>query len=161
MKTCKAYLQEFKRINQQMIPTCIAGQDLSSSCSAGHDAVALKIQKPTWTNVGPEQGVFFSIWLADRDIEDGILNYNIHALKMRELSGYALQSRVFAARFRERLAKRGEVWPGMRVDFGPQTLMQGQVPLDDARLPEDICGLVRTFVKMHGLVDEVLMEFRA
>lgn len=49
--------------------------------------------------------------------------YNIRALKLRELEGYAITSRDFARDFRDRFEAMRDQWPNVRVDFGPATLM--------------------------------------
>jgi len=44
-------------------------------------------------------GIFFSIWTNDRSIKKNRANYRIHALKLRELKGYAITRRDFAGDF--------------------------------------------------------------
>lgn len=108
----------------------------------------LKIDKPAWNNRGevaiPGE-IFFSIWMKEK----GRLCYNIHALKLRHLTAYKLQSREFAVAFRARFDSGG--WPNVSMDFGPQTLMQGWITSEG-----EIDELIERFCGMHSLIDELL-----
>lgn len=108
----------------------------------------LKIDKPAWNNRGevaiPGE-IFFSIWMNEKRR----LCYNIHALKLRHLTAYKLQSREFAIAFRARFDSDG--WPNVSVDFGPQTLMQGWITGED-----EINAIIQRFCQMVALIDELV-----
>jgi hypothetical protein len=111
----------------------------------------LYIDKPSWHNRGeveiPGQ-IFFSVWMD----EQGQTNYNIHALKLRHIKLYKLESRKFAAAFRDRFDPTG--WPNVSTAFGPATLMQGWVDFSDEQLDSLIVG----FIGMLPLIDRLLKE---
>ncbi len=54
-------------------------------------------------------------------------NYNIHALKLRQLKGYSVTSRDFAKELRDNFENIRGRWPNVSVDYGPLTLMQGWI----------------------------------
>jgi hypothetical protein len=130
---------------------CETGEWLKSS--------VLKLQKPNWTD-GAGHEAFFSVWLDAEDLEKGRFHYNIHALKLRLLSGHAIAAGEFASAFRERFARAGGHWPNVGTDYGPQTLMQGWLPYDVRTFRKDVIGLVNSFVAIHGIIDEMLEERR-
>jgi hypothetical protein len=129
-------------------------------CEVGDwmDCAVLKLQKPGWTPGTVGQGIFFAVWLGEKELQARRFNYNIHALKMRELPGHAIKPREFAAAFREAFAKSQSQWPNVSTDYGPQTLMQGWMPLDEGTFRRDVEDLVGHFVSMYVLIDELLLE---
>jgi hypothetical protein len=100
------------RFDEQSRNGLICKQGPYKACSV------LKLQKPSWTNdpmdrVENTSGIFFSIWTNDRSMMKNRANYNIHALKLRDLKGYSIKSRDFRLRFQkclcvyaQRMAKR-------------------------------------------------------
>jgi hypothetical protein len=131
-------------------------------CEAGDwmDSATLKLQKDAWTSGGTGQGIFFSVWLGEKDLKARRFNYNIHALKLGTLPGHDVKPREFAMAFREKLdahSQRSD-WPNLRTDYGPQTLMQGWMPLDEAAFRPDVESLIRRFVGMHKVIDVLLLE---
>src|SRR5476651_721849 len=97
------------------------------------NSVVLKIQKPVWRNPDAKpfkSGIFFSIWVNEPIISTSKIYYNIHALKLRELRGFRIQSRDFAGDFRERFKPFKQGWPNVSTAFGPLTLMEGWVGVD-------------------------------
>jgi hypothetical protein len=129
------------------------------------ESVVLKIQKKSWLNKSPTTvpfsgGIFFSIWINDESISKGKLRYNIHALKLRELEGYSIKSREFAEAFRSRFKSFSKQWPNVSVDFGPLTLMEGWVLLDEKKLPDILIDLANKFLEIEFIIDEVLAERR-
>jgi len=128
-----------------------------------HEALVLKLQKRAWSNATPEAGpaeagIFFSVWIDDGGLRQKRVFYNIHALKLRALSAYALQSREFAAAFRSAFAGAERDWPHCSTDFGPQTLMQGWIDWVPARLEEDVAELVKRFLPLADLIDRLLVD---
>jgi hypothetical protein len=98
----------------------------------------LKLQKSSWTNdpMGQLQnktGIFLSIWIDEKAASKSRANYNIHALKLRQLEDYAITSRNFADDFRDGFARKREAWPNLSLDHGPLTLMQGWIEIDRKR----------------------------
>jgi hypothetical protein len=131
-------------------------------CDAGDwmDSAVLKLQKHAWTPGGTEQGIFFSIWLGEKELKARRFHYNIHALKIATLPGHVVKPREFAAAFREKLNASAErsAWPNLSTDYGPQTLMQGWMPLDEGTFRQDVEGLIERFAGMHQLIDALLLE---
>jgi hypothetical protein len=112
----------------------------------------LKLDKANWHNRGevaiPGE-IFFSIWMDENDR----INYNIHAFKLRHLAAFKIQSRKFAAEFRDRLQAKKQSWPNISVAFGPLTLMQGWVEDED-----QIDELITEFISIHHIIDMLLEE---
>jgi len=127
-------------------------------CSA-----ALKIQKRSWLNTSPaarpfEESIFFSIWVTDQSIREGRLLYNIHALKLRQLVGYSIKSREFADAFRSEFKSFDKKWPNVSVNFGPLTLMEGWVAMDEGDLETIISDLAHRFLEIAFIIDDLLEE---
>jgi len=100
------------------------------------------------------QGIFFSIWLGDRDVTAHRFNYNIHALKLGSQKCCGVKPVAFARTFRSRFSLTG--WPNISVDHGPQTLMQGWLPLQPATFASDVLGLINRFTATHLIIDDLL-----
>ena len=125
------------------------------------NSVVLRVQKEHWRNKLAEKAqtdsaIFFSIWLNEDPLKNSKLLYNIHALKLRQLKGYKLTSRKFAAAFRAEFKKVENKWPNVSVDFGPQTLMQGWVPFNFNSLETDVLKLATGFLAIQYLIDDLL-----
>jgi hypothetical protein len=100
------------------------------------------------------QGIFFSVWLGNRDFEADRFNYNIHALKLGSQKCCGVKPVAFARAFRSRFALTG--WPNISLDYGPQTLMQGWLPLHPGTFEQEVLGLIDRFASMHHIIDELL-----
>lgn len=125
------------------------------------DSVVLKIQKKSWINASAKpfgEGVFFSVWLNEESLGKGKLYYNIHALKLRELKGYVIKSREFAEAFRLKFTSFESKWPNVDVRFGPLTLMEGWVSIDQEKIPEILTHLTLLFLEIEFIIDELLEE---
>ena len=140
-----------------------SNRDPSLLCKHGTyaDCHVLKLQKPTWTNDDMQQfqnqsGIFFSIWLEQNAAETSRANYNIHALKLRQLRGYKLTSRNFATDFRHHFAPLQKDWPNVSTGFGPQTLMQGWFDIVAKTFPRDVIRLISRFEKVSPIIDKLL-----
>ena len=136
-------------------------------CKLGfyNDCPVLKLQKPSWTNDPMDQlqnrtGIFFSIWIDQKAASKGRANYNIHALRLRQLEGYSITSRDFAHDFRKSFAGMRNAWPNVRVDHGPLTLMQGWIEVDLDRFYEDTLVLMERFEHVSPLIDRLLESRR-
>ncbi len=132
-------------------------------CAVGEwiDSAGIKLQKDSWTDEGFGDGIFFSVWVGEKDVEKNRFNYNIHALKLRSLTGYTIKSREFADSFRRKFRGSAEGWPNVSTDYGPQTLMQGWMELNDQTFEGDVLALLDRFVAIHEIIDEMLKERKA
>lgn len=124
------------------------------------DSVVLKIQKKAWLNPGSansfQESIFFSIWVNDDTLAKNRLYYNIHALKLRKLKNYRIQSRDFAEAFRARFKPYQSQWPNVSMQFGPLTLMEGWIGV--AELDDLIPQLSNQFLEIASIIDELLAE---
>ena len=123
--------------------------------------VVLKLLKRHWSDdrpdkIGNTSGIFFSLWTDGTKLTE--LRYNIHALKLRQLKGYTLQSRKFAADFREAFLQREGEWPQLRVDYGPQTLMEGAVLLTLEKGEDLLMDLSSRFPPVAEIIDGLLRQ---
>jgi hypothetical protein len=137
----------------------ICKQGFYKSCSV------LKLQKTSWTNdpmdrVQNKSGIFFSIWMSAESIRKNQVNYNVHALKLRQLAGYSITSRNFANDFRKTFAPLRAAWPNVSVDYGPQTLMQGWIEINSNSFEKDILLLMERFEDVSPLIDGLLESRR-
>jgi hypothetical protein len=137
----------------------ICKQGFYKSCSV------LKLQKTSWTNdpmdrVQNKSGIFFSIWMSAESIRKNQVNYNVHALKLRQLAGYSITSRNFANDFRKTFAPLRDAWPNVSVDYGPQTLMQGWIEINSNSFEKDILLLMERFEDVSPLIDGLLESRR-
>lgn len=121
----------------------------------------LKLFKRHWiVETSPGCGVFFSVWIDGDALHRGQINYNIHALKLRDLPGHKIQSREFAAAFRTGFAAMSDAasWPNRSLDHGPQTLLEGWIPLRPDSLESDVVALAKRLVSLAPLIDTLLAE---
>jgi len=129
------------------------------------DSVFLKVYKLSWANKTPDpltasSRIFFSVWINDRAIKENKICYNIHAFKLRHLNGYSIASREFAADFRREFTRFENHWPNVSTEFGPLTLMEGWVKFNETAAQDDIMRLVKKFLKIAYLIDELLEKNR-
>jgi hypothetical protein len=147
------------RFDERKRDGLICKQGFYKSCSV------LKLQKASWTNdpMDREQnksGIFFSIWMNEVSMRKNRANYNIHALKLRQLEGYSITSRDFANDFRNGLASMHNTWPNVSMDHGPLTLMQGWIEIDSNSFEKDILVLLERFTQVSRLIDRLLESRR-
>lgn len=154
------FLETFHRvvINNRSI---LEANQVISFVGWWYDSSVLKLQKMGWSspelNENPiHSGIFFSIWLGEQDVTKSIFNYNIHALKLRSLHGYAIKSREFADDFRSAFARDQHSWKNVSVSYGPQTLMQGHIPLIQEDFEMDVDRLVKKFIPLCTTIDKIL-----
>jgi hypothetical protein len=125
------------------------------------DSDVLKLIKPRWLAPAAQGcGISLSLWIDADALRLGRLNYNIHALKLRDLPGHRLQSREFAAAFRAafKASHSPSTWPNLSLDHGPQTLLQGWIKLVPARLELDAAALIERLASLAPLIDTLLAE---
>ncbi|MFZ4927526.1 hypothetical protein [Chryseobacterium sp. Mn2064] len=159
------YLNEFRVAASKVSGEELEKNNLKISVDIVLESVALKIHKPHWygdsKTTKEENGrIFFSIWLNDKTIEEGKLYYNIHALKLRELKQYTIASRGFADNFRILFSKNQKDWPNVSINYGPLTLMQGWIELENESLQKDIDTLIQKFVNISSTIDQVLEKYK-
>lgn len=159
------YQQKFQEALDQISQKEFNALGLKISVEIILESVALKIYKPEWSNdlqspLDASSRIFFSVWISDKTIEEGRLYYNIHALKLRELKGYKIQSRNFAEDFRNRFTKYQKNWDNVSVKYGPLTLMQGWCELKQENLQQDIIKLSQSFLEISSIIDETLSHFK-
>lgn len=128
------------------------------------NSVALKLYKETWANKNSDpltapSRIFFSIWVNDKTLKNNTVYYNIHALKLRHLTDYAVQSSKFAASFRKKFKKFEADWPNVKTDFGPLTLMEGWQSLSDSKVEDVVAIVANKFMEIDHLIDDTLAEF--
>ena len=126
-------------------------------------ALVLKLLKRHWSQdsndcIVSTSGIFFSVWINSPDAAKGGLHYNLHALKLRQLAGYSLQSRKFASAFRTRFLSEHSNWPDVKTAFGPQTLFQGFIECRPDRFDMAASRLAIKFLPLGVLIDELLSE---
>jgi hypothetical protein len=159
------YLDEFQKCINRLDKRPFNDAALQLNVGLYVDSVVLKIQKRSWLNQTPQakpfrESVFFSVWICDEAIKQNVLFYNIHALKMRELKGYAIKSREFAQDFRQRFKPFEAQWPNVKTDFGPLTLMEGWVKTDPENFENELSDLSHKFLTIEFIIDELLAARR-
>lgn len=159
------YLNKFENAVKTFDKKALEKSRLEIQTGIWLNSVVLRLQKKHWANNPDEKphsgsAIFMGIWIDQEAFSKKILKYNIHALKLRELNGYALQSRAFADSFREKFKEFEQKWENVSIQFGPQTLMEGWIPLKDERIYEDILNLIKSFIEIVPLIDETLLEFQ-
>jgi hypothetical protein len=161
-----SYLAAFKKAAGKMDENLLAKKKLEIETGIWLESVVLRLQKSAWANKPYERpqsdtAIFFSIWLHDKTIKENKIFYNIHALKLRQLKGYKITSREFAAAFRSRFKPYAHQWPNVSVDFGPQTLMEGWEKLDTANIQEDVFKIASRFLEIDTLIDDLLDGYKS
>lgn len=121
-------------------------------------AAVLKLFKQHWSPDPHDCGIFFSVWIDDSAISAGGLHYNLHALKLRQLDGYRLESRKFASAFRNGFVPISTAWPDVDVGFGPQTLFQGFAKCPQNRVEETTFDLAMKFAPLANAIDALLSK---
>lgn len=156
------YLDQFKNTLSLLDKRIFEQKHLELKVGIWLDSVVLKIQKKAWLNSSPtakafEESVFFSVWINDDTLAKKRLYYNIHALKLRELKDYRIQSRDFAENFRERLKPYMHKWPNISINYGPLTLMEGWVTIVD-HLESTVARFANNFLDIAYIIDDLLIE---
>jgi hypothetical protein len=160
------YLESFNRVSQRIVDDARFNQ--SWICKTGlwpdssaPQAAVLKLLKRHWSPdpqdfIASTVGIFFSVWVDEAAISKGGLHYNLHALKLRKLPGYSLESRKFASAFRASFVPMSSGWPGVKTEFGPQTLFQGFVKCPADRVEQATMDLTGKFEPLGRVIDGLL-----
>jgi len=119
------------------------------------------IAKQHWTNrfnLEREStiGIFFAIWVSPTLIDKEQFAYNIHSKALAKLPGYKAKPRKFADEFRQGVEKKVSRWPGIRLDYGPSTLLQGYDSCHLDVFGDKIADRIADFVSIHEEIDELL-----
>lgn len=159
------YLNAFQKVANQIDKKVLSEKHLEVAVGLFEDSVFLKLYKKTWANNFPdpltsESRIFFSVWINDSTLSKQKIFYNIHALKLRQLKGYSIESRKFADAFRVDFKKFEHKWKNVSVKFGPLTLMQGWIESDFNYFNENILQLTKNFVEIEYIIDENLANFK-
>jgi hypothetical protein len=159
----KSYREAFREVKRAY--ECQQNDEPALCCDEGfyRGCAVLTLQKRSWRNGGmrrepDETGIFFSVWIDAQDAEENRANYNIHALKLRQLKGYQITSRDFATAFRAAFDRLSKKWPNVSVAYGPQTLMQGWIEIDMRRFARDVLALLERFEDVAPIIDELLAQ---
>jgi hypothetical protein len=157
------YLNQFQQGVKGLNRELFNAQGLELKVGVWLNSVALKIQNPAWLNSAIdnkpfEESVFFSIWINHLSIRESKIHYNIHALKLRELTGHQIKSRYFAEAFRLQFKPFEQAWPNVSTAYGPLTLMEGWVPLHADTLKTEIIKLATNFLTLSPIIDNLLNQ---
>ena len=160
------YLDKFQKAADKLDKRLLTKKQVECAVVIyGKDCVVLKLYKSSWANqfqdpLTSESRIFFSVWISDSSIKEQKLLYNIHALKLRQLKGYSIQSRKFADIFRDSFKAFEHKWKNVSIDFGPLTLMEGWLKIDVENFQDDILELANNFLEIQHLVDDTLAHFK-
>ena len=159
------YQDKFQKVADLLDKKLLREKQIEVAVGTVLNSVFLKLYKKSWANPSPdpltaETRIFFSVWINDPAIEEQKLLYNIHALKLRKLKGYSIQSRKFADAFRKSFKEFEHQWQNVSVDFGPLTLMEGWVNINLGNFQNDILKLANNFLEIEHLVDNTLDKFK-
>lgn len=156
------YLDIFKKTGNQL-DDLLSQHQLELKVGEWLQSAVLKMQKRSWLNQTQtarqfEESIFFSIWASQETISKNRLYYNVHALKIRELKSYSIQSREFAAAFRSQFKAFEKKWPNVSTNFGPLTLMQGWISSDSENFNDEVLALANNFLEIQFIIDDLLEE---
>lgn len=159
------YLENFQKAADQLDQKLLLKKSIEVSVGIYLDSVFIKLYKKSWASnseepLTAESRIFFSVWVDDSTIQKQKIMYNIHALKLRKLKGYTIQSRKFAEVFRESFKDHENNWQNVSVNHGPLTLMEGWIKLDLENLQEEVLKLANNFLAIEHLVDDTLNQFK-
>jgi len=159
------YLENFQKIVDQLDSKLLNAKSIEVSVGIYLDSVFIKLYKKSWASnsqepLTAESRIFFSVWVNDSTLQKQKIMYNIHALKLRKLSSYKIQSRKFAEVFRESFKNHENKWQNVSTNHGPLTLMEGWIQLDLENLQEEVLKLANNFLEIEHLVDDTLDKFK-
>lgn len=159
------YISLFQKAVTQIDQKLLNEKKIETNVGEILNAAFLKLYKKSWANsidnpLTAETRIFFSIWVNESTLQQKKIFYNIHALKLRKLYGYSIESRKFANSFREKVKKHLHKWENVSTDFGPLTLMEGWIEFDNEKAQEDILQLANNFLEIENIIDQTLVEFK-
>jgi len=129
----------------------------------GDDCAPLYLAKPHWTNrFNPKRettiGIFYGLWISPQLLEKNQFAYNIHSKKIRKLPGYKLTSKDFAVKFRNLVKPSVSQWPGIRLNYGPTTLLEGRDTSELSVFAEKLAERIQAFADISHHIDDLLEE---
>ena len=159
------YIEIFKKAESDLDHKLLKKKQMESAVGIYGNSVFLKLFKKSWANpmedaLVAETRIFFSVWINVNAINEEKLWYNIHALKLRKLIRYKIESRKFAESFRKSFQPYEHHWPNLSVDFGPLTLMEGWQKSNKKNHQQKIIELANRFLEIEHLVEETLINFK-
>lgn len=162
----KYYLDIFQKAADNLDKIKLQEKQIEVAVGEVLNSVFLKLYKKSWANpsqnpITADTRIFFSIWVNNSTLDKQTLFYNIHALKLRHLKGYSIQSRKFADTFRKSFKDYKHNWQNVSDNFGPLTLMEGWQQIDLENFQGDIVKLAKNFIEIEHLVDNTLNEFKS
>ncbi|MTH14471.1 hypothetical protein [Flavobacterium sp. LC2016-01] len=160
------YLENFQKIAHQLDQKLLDEKSIEVSVGIYLDSVFIKLYKKSWASnpneaLTAESRIFFSVWINDSSIKKQKIMYNIHALKLRKLKGYAIESRKFAEKFRNLFENYSQKWPNVSTNHGPLTLMEGWIELDSENYQKEILKICDSFLEIDYLIDDTLLQFKS
>jgi hypothetical protein len=155
------YLAIFNALKSERETEFQTRHSLTIKTGEGLGAVILKLMKPEWTTDSSDQllnsnGLFFSVWIDASCEAKGILRYNLHAKKLREIKGQSFAAREFARSFRAQGKDELVDWPNWSYPKGPITLFEGHVTLNADTLRAQTSKLMDHFAKLTPMLDRLL-----
>jgi len=159
------YIEKFQAAANRINKKILAKKQIEIAVGVYQQSVFLKLYKKQWANKTEDpltsaSRIFFSLWINNAILKEQKLMYNIHALKLRHLSGYSITSRDFAECFRKQFKPFVHQWPNVSVHFGPLTLMQGYVNATHENTEKEIIKLAGNFLNIDHLIDGVLEMYK-
>ncbi|MBI1341707.1 MAG: hypothetical protein GC171_02100 [Terrimonas sp.] len=159
------YLEKFQKGADQLDKSLLTRKQMEVSVGVVLNSAFLKLYKKHWANPSQnplmsESRIFFSIWVNKSTLQEKKIFYNIHALKLRKMKGYSIESRKFADTFRTSFKKFKSKWPNVSVDFGPLTLMEGWTNFNINNFQNKVSVLANNFFEIEHLVDSTLDKFK-
>jgi hypothetical protein len=155
------YLDQFSKAASRLDKKILQKKQIEVETGTWLQSVVVKFHKKHWANKPyekPQTGaaIFFSAWISGKAEKENKIYYNIHALRLRQLKGYKIESRKFAAAFRKKFKSFESNWDNVSVDFGPLTLMEGWKNFNAEDLQNNITELARQFLEIDYIIDELL-----
>lgn len=127
------------------------------------ECLPLYLAKPHWTNRFDEErestiGIFCGIWVGPTLLKKNQFAYNIHSKTLAKLPGYKLRPKEFASEFRALVKSRVSRWPGIKLDYGPSTLLQGKETCELNSFAEKVEERIFGFVDIYKDIDDLLEQ---
>lgn len=159
------YLSVFRKAAQQLDSKSLKEKQIEIAIGIFLNSVCLKLFKKSWSNIDEnpvtaETRIFFSVWINDSSLKQQKLFYNIHALKLRKLKAYKIESRKLAEVFRNKFEKFEHQWSNVSTNYGPLTLMKGWLTIDLENFERDVIQLSNQFLEIENLIEETLDLFK-
>lgn len=159
------YLSQFQKALSLLDKKVLKQMGLEAAVVEVLHCVVIKLYKPSWANpdtdpLTAKSRIFFSVWVDISGKGEQKISYNIHAFKLRQLKGYAIESTKFAQVFRASFKNNESQWPNVSVKFGPLNLMEGWIKIEADDFENDIVHLCNNFIQIAHLVDGALAKFK-